>query len=87
MIKMIDSDLLHEFLENSQQIRDLVDRNLEIIRKADRAEYERAKAYWYAHIVMALSNDHDYLGKNMSTMQESAEVLESKAYGEDEDAE
>jgi hypothetical protein len=36
---------------------------------------------------MALSNDHDYLGKNMSTMQDSAEVLESKAYGEDEDAE
>lgn len=81
------SENLEEFLENIEKIRELTDRNLDIIRKADRHEYERAKAYWYAHIVMALSNDHEYLGKNMSTMQESAEVLENKVYGEDEDAE
>ena len=81
---MIDSDLLHEFLENSQQIRDLVDRNLEIIRKVDRAEYERAKAYWYAHIVTSLSNDHDYLGNSMSTMQDSATLIESRVYDDKE---
>ena len=83
-----DSENLDEFLANLEKIRELTDRNLDIIRKVDRHEYERAKAYWYAHIVMALSNDHDYLGKNMATMQESAEVLEDKIYNsEDNDAE
>jgi hypothetical protein len=83
----LSSDLLHEFLENSQQIRDLLDRNFDIIREVDRAEYERAKAYWYAHIICALTNDHDYLGSSMSTMQDAAEVIENKVYGKDQDGE
>ena len=81
------SDTLAEFMENIEQIRELADRNLDIIRKIDRHEYERAKAYWYAQIVMALNDDHDYLGKSMSTMQDAAQVIENKTYGEDEDAE
>ena len=83
----VTSEIIDEFIENIEKIRELADRNLDIIRKVDRHEYERAKAYWYASIVMALNDDHDYLGKNMSTMQDAAEVIEMKVYEEDEDAE
>ena len=30
---------------------------------------EKAKSYWYAHIMCAVSNDHEFLGGSMHHMQ------------------
>ena len=39
---------------------------------------QRAKAYWLAHVTMALTRDHDYLGGSMVTMQDTlTELLEA----------
>ena len=41
----------------------------------------RAEAYWYAHITMALSDEHMYLGKHDGTLQST--IDEIKALGEE----
>lgn len=70
------SDLQTEFEEIMLDIKEKVERALEIVKyRCDRIEYERAKSYWYAHIVMAIDNDHSYLGKNMGTMEDSLEAI------------
>lgn len=33
--------------------------------------YERARSYWIPHIIMALTNDHEWLGGSMVTMEET----------------
>jgi hypothetical protein len=50
-------------------------------------EESRAKSYWVAHIAMALSDDHSYMGRNMSTMAESARELMAYDGSEDDDEE
>jgi len=50
-------------------------------------EWERAKGYWIAQIMMALSNDHPYLGQNMFTMQDTIQSLDpgdEEEYDEEE---
>lgn len=37
-------------------------------------EYERARAYWYGHIVSNLDDDHTYLG-HQTTIQDTVEAL------------
>lgn len=36
---------------------------------------ERAKAYWTAHIAMAVDDDHGYLGGSMCTVQSTINEL------------
>lgn len=43
---------------------------------------ERAKSYWYAHIMCALSDDHEFLGGSMHHMQD---CLDEWIEQEDED--
>ena len=38
----------------------------------------RAKSYWYAHILTNLSNDHDYMGNSMCSMQDTLNDLEDE---------
>lgn len=65
-----------EFQEIMDSIKEKVQRALQLVKhQCDRIEYERAKAYWFAHIVMAIDNDHEYLGKNMGTMADSLEAI------------
>jgi hypothetical protein len=45
-------------------------------------EYDSARSYWLAHITTAVSNDHDYLGGSMTTMQDTIDALRE---GGDED--
>lgn len=61
---------LHEY---AQEIKELTDAAMQLVRGTP--EEGRAKAYWYPHIVMALGDDHGYMGKNMATMSQSAESL------------
>ena len=45
---------------------------------------ERAKGYWLASIQMAFSNEHEYLGKEMFTLQSAIEEL-AELENEDDD--
>jgi len=70
------SEAIDRLYEIQEDILDLAREALDIIREHNKGEYERAKSYWYPEIVMALSNEHSYLGRSMCTLQSSIEVLE-----------
>jgi hypothetical protein len=40
------------------------------------SERERAKAYWYGTIISALTDDHEYLGGCMCTLESTIEALD-----------
>jgi hypothetical protein len=58
------------------EIGELLDEALHCIRDAG-GSTAQADAYWKAHIICALRNDHEYLGGSMVTMQDTIEELES----------
>lgn len=62
-----------QLMDIAQEIKELADNAMRLVRGTP--EEGRAKSYWYPHIVMALGEDHGYMGKNMFTMQNSAEAL------------
>jgi hypothetical protein len=70
MSKKVEAEIL------LQEIQEKVEELELIFRKSDRLTYERAKSYPLAHIRMALSNDHDYLGKDTYTIEDLIEDLD-----------
>lgn len=63
-----------------QEIKGLVQEAQRIVRATP--EYDRAKGYWIASILISLDSDHGYLGGSMCTMQDTINALN----GEDDDA-
>lgn len=57
----------------------------DIFRREGGLTYQRWKSYPYGHIVMALDNEHDYLGKNMFTVQGLIDDLEDDDESDDDD--
>lgn len=71
--------------EIAQEMSMLLDEAEGLVRGTP--EEGRAKSYWVAHIAMALSDDHSYMGSSMSTMAESARELMTYDGSEDDDDE
>jgi hypothetical protein len=61
---------LEQLTEIKEQIKDLAFDALEILA-SDSIEYQRAYAYWYPHILMAVDNEHDFLGNSICTIDDS----------------
>ena len=72
-------DARQALLAAKEAIKELTQAALDVLESfGDRRMAERARGYWYAHIVGALDKDHGYCGGSMVTMEESAnEVRES----------
>lgn len=77
MSKYEDIDRL---LEISNEIRELINEARQIFRGT--SEEGLFEGYPYAHIIMALSKDHCYLGGSFITFQDCIDGLEAE--GEDE---
>jgi len=60
----------YRFEEIIREIKELLEEAIDLVPDHARA---RAKAYWYAQIVMALDEDHDYLGGSMCSMKDTLE--------------
>ncbi|MAJ90033.1 MAG: hypothetical protein CMD08_02010 [Flavobacteriales bacterium] len=54
----------------SEIINDINDLMGEAIELIPENMVERAKSYWYAHIMCAVSDDHEFLGGSMHHMQD-----------------
>tara|TARA_B100001057_G_scaffold475028_1_gene541356 strand:+ start:82 stop:351 length:270 start_codon:yes stop_codon:yes gene_type:complete len=80
---MSDKNRLKEIKE---QIKELLEEAINLVPDHERA---RAKCYWYAHISMALDEDHGYLGSSMYSMQDTIkefdEAEEEEVYDYDDD--
>lgn len=53
-----------------------------IRRSGNRHAYDAAKAYWFAHIEMALTSEHGYMGSCDPNMEKTINALDT---GEDDD--
>lgn len=75
-----DEDIAEELEEIQGQMLDLLGMAKNAV--SGTPEASSAESYWIAHIEMALSNDHGYLGGSMTTMQDTIDALRA---GADED--
>ena len=68
------------------RMEELIEEAKDLVQGADRAVYARAKGYWIAAIITALSKEHEYMGGSMVTMEDTIEELAELAEDvEDED--
>ena len=74
------AEAIDRLREIQEEIEELLGEAKRCIRAAGGTKTQtmiRAEAYWIAHIIGALRNDHGYLGGSMATMQDTIEELES----------
>jgi hypothetical protein len=77
-----DSEHLQEIRD---KIEDLANQALCIVRQSgNKTEYERAKSYWYAHIICAITKDSNYLGSSMFTLEDAISALDTDEEEEEE---
>jgi hypothetical protein len=72
---MSKQETIQRLINIKMEIKDLIAEALELIESESEFEGQRAERYWYAHIEMALDNDHSYLGGSMVTMEDSIEGI------------
>lgn len=66
--------------EAAERLAEIKDEIKELIREADRLlpkgiTRDRARSYWYPHIVSALDDDHGYMARSMCSMQDTINEL------------
>ena len=70
------------FSEIINSIDDLMEEAINIIPENMVA---RAKSYWYAHIMCAVSDDHEFLGSSLHHMQDCLDEWMEQEEEEDDD--
>jgi hypothetical protein len=79
---MSKTEAAERIMEIAEEIRELLQEAMELAGK-DEMVYNRARSYWYPHILTSLGGDHGYLGGSMCSMEDTARELE-EAGDEDE---
>lgn len=62
-------EVAEELEENLYKIKDLIESSRQVLRSYDRETYDDANASVFSHIEGALSDDHDWVGRNMVTFE------------------
>ena len=76
-------DYILELNDLKKQILELLERAVDIIPEG--FAKQRAEAYWYPQIYMALINDNGYVGSAGCSMEDTiVELQEEECEGEDE---
>jgi hypothetical protein len=79
------SDHGHRLEEIVYEMKELLGEAWDLVQGTP--EEGRAKGYWYAHILMALDDDHGYMGRSTATMKSAAEALMSGPEDFDDESE
>ena len=69
-----DKDRFEEII---YEMKDLVDEAICLVPPEAR---DRARSYWYAHIVTSLNEDHEYAAGSMCSMQNTLDEWEDESY-------
>lgn len=70
MMTTTPKDAAERLAEIKEEMEMLLTEAQDLLRELDNEEIaNRAESYWYAHITMALSDEHMYLGKHDGTLQ------------------
>ncbi|KKL97253.1 hypothetical protein LCGC14_1836370 [marine sediment metagenome] len=67
-----DADRLSEIRD---QIKELMGEAKSLLHNSDDKVWNRARSYWYPHIIMALDSEHEFLGGSMVTMQDTIDEM------------
>jgi hypothetical protein len=71
-------EIVDELGEIQSQILDLVEQARGLLRRNDlQGALMRAEAYWIAHVITAVSNDHGYLGGSMVSLQNTIDEIKN----------
>ena len=62
---------IERLAEIHRQMTELLAESRRVIRAIDPAVYEKAARTWMAHLEMALTRDHEYLGSADGTMADT----------------
>lgn len=67
--------------EQYNRLTEIKEELLQLLNEANKmvrgtSEENRAHSYWFAHIRMALDDEHGYLGSSMCTLQGSIDALD-----------
>lgn len=60
-----------------EQIKDMIHQADDMLQGTD--EHDEAKNYWIPHILMALDDEHDYLGGSMNSMEDTINALSTNS--------
>lgn len=66
----------HRFEEIIGEIKVLLDEALELVPEG--ISKSRAKSYWYAHMVVNIDEDHEYMSSSMCSMQDTLEEFDEQ---------
>jgi hypothetical protein len=73
-------------LEITDEIRDLLQEAMDLVREnGTDLDRERARSYWYGHILIALGGEHGYMGRSMCSMTDTANELMGEEEPEEEE--
>ena len=65
------------------EIKELLDEALELVPEG--YARTRAQSYWYATMIMNVTDDHDYMGGCMVGMQDTLEEIDQEVDVEEEE--
>jgi hypothetical protein len=81
---MSKTEAAERIMEIAEEIRELLQEAIDLAGEDDMV-YNRARSYWYPHILIALGGDHGYLGGSMCSMEDTARELEESCEEEGEE--
>ena len=84
-LRNLDSDEVERLLDIKEEIKQLAEEAMQLVRGTS-AE-GRARGYWYSQLVMALDDDHGYMGSATYTLQSAIDELEVFADEDEDDSE
>ncbi|OIT09644.1 hypothetical protein BL241_21310 [Ralstonia solanacearum] len=77
------NDVVEELTEIQHQMLELIENARGLLKAGGfSSALDRAEDYWIAHLTMAISDDHGYLGRSGCTLLDTIEEIES---GDDEE--
>jgi hypothetical protein len=74
---------LDRLLEIKEEIKELLDEAIGLVRDHAPGAASRAEAYWYPHILCALDKDHGYMGGSMYTLQSAIDEMDEDGENEE----
>lgn len=71
-------EIIDELREIQMQMLECLEQAKTLIKQSGQEmTLQRAEAYWLAHIRIALTNDHGYLGNSMCSMEDTIAEIEN----------
>ena len=71
-----NKEIIFELEEIKEQIKESIQEAKNLLKQVGSSTIEsRAKSYWIAQLLIALDNDHDYLGGAGCTMQDTIDEI------------